>query len=308
MAQLGRIQLADSSLGTTSRDASRFSLRVAGIDVPLPHGETLIGRSDDCHVRINDGLVSRHHARIVVEGDDAFIEDLGSANGIFVNQERVEGRTRLSPNDRLFVGTVELCVEEAVWDDDRPTDSGIEPVGDVLDRPTPVAEVEVSPPALGQTLRAKTGEPIEDATTTVGAFEYLGRLADKMFTMGRVDAAERILGSHLEELVEAARQGEELDPKLVDTAGKYSVKLATETLEGRWIDLAIELHTHRARPLRADTLQHLASLHAKAPLGQRDLLDRYVRVLRARLDAYSVPERVLIERIACLKSDDEPER
>ena len=52
--------------------------------VPAAAGQADIGRSSDAAIRIDAGGVSRHHARIVVSGDEARVEDLGSKNGTFV--------------------------------------------------------------------------------------------------------------------------------------------------------------------------------------------------------------------------------
>src|SRR5687767_6926407 len=48
---------------------ARYRLRFLLQEFDLPRGATILGRSSDCHVTIEDPLVSRHHARIVLEGD-----------------------------------------------------------------------------------------------------------------------------------------------------------------------------------------------------------------------------------------------
>ena len=64
---------------------ARYRLRFLLQEFDLPRGATLIGRSSDCHVTIEDPLVSRQHARIVIDGDDATLQDLGSRNGVKLN-------------------------------------------------------------------------------------------------------------------------------------------------------------------------------------------------------------------------------
>jgi FHA domain-containing protein/zinc ribbon protein len=64
---------------------------------------TLIGRSPDCHVFLDDVTVSRRHAEIVHENDDYVIRDLGSLNGTFVNRHRIEG-TVLAADDEVQIG------------------------------------------------------------------------------------------------------------------------------------------------------------------------------------------------------------
>jgi hypothetical protein len=74
----------------------------------LPRGVTIIGRSLDCHLTIEDPLVSRRHARIVVAESGAQIEDLGSRNGVKVNGAAIKQSTTLRNGDRLRIGTQEL--------------------------------------------------------------------------------------------------------------------------------------------------------------------------------------------------------
>jgi len=77
--------------------------------VPVRNGLT-IGRSSDNDVVLRDFSVSRHHAK-VEEGDKAFrIVDLGSTNGIRVNESFVESGG-FGAGDRLGVGSFELTVE-----------------------------------------------------------------------------------------------------------------------------------------------------------------------------------------------------
>jgi pSer/pThr/pTyr-binding forkhead associated (FHA) protein len=67
-------------------------------------GGAIIGRSKGCDIRLADAFVSRRHAR-VTDGDLGLaIEDLGSANGVYVNGRRSEGITALHPGDVVQMG------------------------------------------------------------------------------------------------------------------------------------------------------------------------------------------------------------
>jgi pSer/pThr/pTyr-binding forkhead associated (FHA) protein len=71
----------------------------------------LIGRASDCDLRLEDMLVSRRHARVAASEIGAGIEDLGSANGVFVNGRRMSGTSPLRPGDVIQLGgTVWLVV------------------------------------------------------------------------------------------------------------------------------------------------------------------------------------------------------
>jgi two-component system response regulator AtoC len=74
---------------------------------PLPDsGDVMIGRTEQCGIRIDDASVSRQHAVLHV-GPKLTVEDLGSANGTFVRTSGVadpKGKKRLSPGERIEVG------------------------------------------------------------------------------------------------------------------------------------------------------------------------------------------------------------
>ena len=70
----------------------------------LPRGEANIGRSTEAVVRISDDGVSRHHARLRLETDKQWVEDLGSRNGTYVNGTKIEERTALRDGDKIQVG------------------------------------------------------------------------------------------------------------------------------------------------------------------------------------------------------------
>lgn len=92
--------------------AHRFRLRFLLQEIDLPFGETLIGRSPECRVTIEDPLVSRVHARVVVGADGVRVEDAGSRNGVRVNGQLVREPTPLADGDRIRIGTqdVVFCV------------------------------------------------------------------------------------------------------------------------------------------------------------------------------------------------------
>jgi DNA-binding winged helix-turn-helix (wHTH) protein len=78
--------------------------------LPLPPGETVIGRDPDVSLWVDATSVSRRHARIVVSEGTATIEDLGSKNGTFVNGHRIEGAQRLADSDQIRVGAAVLVL------------------------------------------------------------------------------------------------------------------------------------------------------------------------------------------------------
>jgi DNA segregation ATPase FtsK/SpoIIIE, S-DNA-T family len=84
----------------------------AGQRVPFPRGNLTIGRGNGCDLVLSDTLVSRRHVRLFLAPGSAEILDLGSANGIFLNDEPVTRGSWL-PGDRLRIGETVLGIEFA---------------------------------------------------------------------------------------------------------------------------------------------------------------------------------------------------
>jgi pSer/pThr/pTyr-binding forkhead associated (FHA) protein len=95
-----------------------MALRLRVIDPPQRRGrvfelgeEVTVGRSPGCAVPLDDDtFASSIHARVFRRSGELWIEDLGSTNGTFLNDERLETPQRLSRGDRLKVGSTILEV------------------------------------------------------------------------------------------------------------------------------------------------------------------------------------------------------
>jgi DNA-binding winged helix-turn-helix (wHTH) protein len=75
-------------------------------EIDLAEGENILGRDRDAVVWLDSPTVSRRHARIVVSGDKAMLEDLGSRNGTWIKGRPVTGPVRLSDLDEVKLGSV----------------------------------------------------------------------------------------------------------------------------------------------------------------------------------------------------------
>jgi pSer/pThr/pTyr-binding forkhead associated (FHA) protein len=80
-------------------------LERGGERVDVETGVT-IGRSGECDLSLQDTYLSSRHARVANDDGDLSIEDLGSTNGTYVNQELVRGRVHLERGDVVQVGGV----------------------------------------------------------------------------------------------------------------------------------------------------------------------------------------------------------
>ena len=101
VASLTPIESAEPAAGGLSLP---FRLEGEGGEFPLAQGSNLIGRTADAVVLIDRTQVSRCHARIVVEGTAATLEDLGSKNGTFLNGQRLRQPSMLTDGDEIWIG------------------------------------------------------------------------------------------------------------------------------------------------------------------------------------------------------------
>jgi pSer/pThr/pTyr-binding forkhead associated (FHA) protein len=87
---------------------------------PLRRRSLMIGRDEACPIQIVDATASRRHALLRLEKvRDAFvIQDLSSANGLFVNDRRVTGEVVLGDGDIIRIGTSELMFSSVDFPDE----------------------------------------------------------------------------------------------------------------------------------------------------------------------------------------------
>jgi hypothetical protein len=84
-----------------------------GDEFPLNSAPVTVGRGGQNDLVLEgDEFASSRHARIEVRGDGAWVQDLDSTNGTFINGSRVAGAQRLEAGDVLRVGETDLRVEE----------------------------------------------------------------------------------------------------------------------------------------------------------------------------------------------------
>jgi pSer/pThr/pTyr-binding forkhead associated (FHA) protein len=97
-----------------------------GTIIPLNTPKFLIGREEDCKLRPNSELVSRHHCVFTLDDYTLRLRDLGSTNGTFVNGERIRGQVLLQAGDRVSIGKLdfEVLIHEPAGVDEPVTADG----------------------------------------------------------------------------------------------------------------------------------------------------------------------------------------
>src|SRR5882672_4609689 len=240
----------------------KYRLRYQSHDIELVDGQFVVGRGSDCQLALDDALVSRRHAMLVVGSDDLYIEDLASRNGVWVNGEKIDGRTKLSDGDKIRIGSQDMAILR-VYRAQATT----------LAQPAP-------------TLRAD-------------AFGLLGGLADKALAMGRGEEAERILSVHMTNILEDARGGRAIAPETAKIASLYAVKLGSAIGKGKWIDYVFDLYSIIGQPCPAEVIDELYSGARKVKGIDVARLRSYVDSMRAKVKGPA--ERFLLNRLEGLE-------
>jgi DNA-binding winged helix-turn-helix (wHTH) protein len=84
--------------------------------IPLTDGENILGRDENGNGPLTSNSISRRHARITIDGPNAYIEDLGSKNGTFLRGRSITRPERLVDGDAIALGGVNL-VFRTPWGD-----------------------------------------------------------------------------------------------------------------------------------------------------------------------------------------------
>jgi pSer/pThr/pTyr-binding forkhead associated (FHA) protein len=74
-------------------------------------GDLVLGRGEQAEIRLEDPFASSRHARIFEQGNIVVIEDLGSTNGTYLNEEVLQTPRPLHPGDRVRIGDSEFTFE-----------------------------------------------------------------------------------------------------------------------------------------------------------------------------------------------------
>jgi len=151
-------------------------------DFPVDKSRIVIGRTKHCDLRVPLSSISRQHCEIVVSDDRIAIRDLGSSNGTYHNNNRVQEAT-LSAGDEVMVGPVVFTLVV----DGQPSD--IEPVRTLIsddgESPDSLTMAEVDEPVelteddeLPGEIEPEAHSPTVDLDDPIAALEALSEMDD----------------------------------------------------------------------------------------------------------------------------------
>jgi ribosomal protein L40E len=269
---------------------ARFRLRFLLQEFDLVAPEVLLGRSPDCQITIEDPLISRHHARIRIAGEDARILDLGSRNGVRLNGRLIDAERPLKDGDRIRLGTQELVftIVKANAREARPT--GFMRVCAQCGTPHP--EVARQCPHCGSvelreedTMSGVTVEPKRSWT-----FQLFAEVIDRALATGRSIEADRLTRRAVKEVDDRMVAGDRLDPTQIATISAYVLRLAKLQGGSEWIGWAIGLHRRHDLVPSSDVITLLEEVDGASFPDARAIVGGYVEVLRARAASMSAQE------------------
>ncbi len=242
-----------------------------GQAIVLVPGGYLLGRGAECHVLLESARVSRIHARLTVDSRSATVEDMGSANGVYVNGRRIHNGERLQDGDVLIVGGEELAVEITPMNTSKP----------VRDTLTELTLTPV-PPKRGPAQPAAVAP-----TTKVNALDLLAEVAERALAAGQPQQAETAVHARLLQLLDAAAQGTVVRPEVSSRAITLALSLARALRARRWLDYTVDLLTALRQPCSETLALSLRGTLAVVGDVDRRRLAQYggtIRSLPATLD------------------------
>lgn len=304
-------------------------------ELELREGSLLAGRLPECDVMIDDGLVSRMHARISVRDDSVVVEDLHSTNGVYVNGARITHSAILREGDRLLIGTTEISLFEARRDarvmrlrarreeTQRPSSIGMLPPSPRVPAPSTLtadprssfgtlelhlddlavdARDEEGPPSarsadLKSLRNRSSGVP---STARADALEVIGALAERLASGGNLDEARRVLSSHLKRILQGATAGLTVPEEVCVAASRHALSLARWTGQSTWIDYVVELHLAARRAMNPQTFAMFESVVLSVGDFDRQLFTYFVDGLRGERGLLTVDERQVLDRAIVL--------
>ncbi len=189
-------------------------------------GAYVIGRSRDCHVIIDDDLVSRRHASLTFEEPlRLVIRDLGSRNGVFVNGKRIANDPRgLADGDIFTVGSEEVHIF---------VDNSLSGFG-------PNSPLESLDDASHIVLKPSVAT-VPERTETTNDLDLIGAVADRALVAGHPRDAEKLLEMHLRAVLIDIQSHGRSTYRVRQKAFDYALRLAEATAKGEWFDYAVDL-------------------------------------------------------------------
>ncbi len=276
---------------------ARYRLRFLLQEFDLPRGTTLLGRGYDCHVTIEDPLVSRQHARIEVEGDRVTVFDLGSRNGVKVNGAPLHTSQELRHGDRLRIGTQELVlsrVEARALETSRTT--GFLQHCSACRMPYP--RESGACPNCGANMPVEETQ-VETKSQAAWTFELQVQVLERALNMSRLDDAARILGRATAQLDECLQRREPIDSEQLSMLVVGALRTSFLSKDPVWAFWSVEVYLRVPFLPSKEVLGWFQQLVPRFP-ELAELITALVAYHRIRASALSEDEVSILSRLHTL--------
>lgn len=291
----GLVRSENRPLPRGEHSLARYRLRFQLQEIDLVQGETLLGRSPDCHVTIEDPLVSRKHARIIIRDSRAVVEDLGSRNGVRLNGEPLRRPTELKDRDRLRIGMQEFVFHSISTSDMRPNNksTGFLRYCSQCHYPYP-EEIPVCPNCGHEEARETEESTLSGVLSDNRpnwAAQLLIELLERALTIGRWEEAEHVLRRASAAMDERYAAGGEMDPAQFEQLMTSASRVAQARQSDHWAKWLIEAAARAHRVPNADSVARLRTIPLRDQPGVRAAIDATLRCAGERGESLSREEK-----------------
>jgi pSer/pThr/pTyr-binding forkhead associated (FHA) protein len=261
---MARMSDRSKDLPNHAETVVRLKYKLRGLRV-YP-GEYLIGRSRNCHLIIDDDLVSRRHACLTYEEPMRLVlRDLASRNGVSVNGKRIEGDPRgLVDGDIFTIGSEELhvFVEKAE-------------LGANSNFASPCLE------SASHIVLKPSVATVPERTETTNDLDLIGAVAERALVAGHPRDAEKLLEMHLRSVLIDTQSHRRTTSRVRQKAFDYALRLAEATAKGEWFDYAVDLLCAEKVVCSQEQFTRLQCAAKLVPCVDTRRLKRYTAILRA---------------------------
>ena len=167
-------------------------------EIPLSQGVTTIGRLPDNVIQVDNLAVSGHHAKIYWDGEQYTLEDNGSLNGTYVNNQRIT-KHKLKNGDAVLIGKHSVEFKDE-WHDDHNANAPAAKAGPAVPQmqatgmPSPLPIPKLDPVSVDAGTRTEAGPSPTRQYSTIATAEKTGTLA---VLSGKTDDTHYVLTSKM---------------------------------------------------------------------------------------------------------------
>lgn len=258
-----------------------------------------MGRSPDCQITIEDPLISRQHAKIVVTESVCTFVDLGSRNGSKVNGQSARQPIVLHDSDRIRLGAQELVFFEMGSPRRAVRATGAMRLCSHCG--APYAEGAVVCPHCGESDEKQdetiSGVVVEPRKTWVLAL--MGEVLERTMHAQKFDEASRILQRAVDEFSDHVARGDSLDMQQLTAIAGYALRLAELERKPRWLEWVLNTFgdVNAIPPVR---LLGPIELAASANAEGSDYIRGFVYRIGLKARSLGSEEALVLDRLAFL--------